>query len=131
MRGSVLILGTLGLCCAAAPADAKDRAKSVSGPNPALSGIGRLAPARAVPMASAKPRISFTNDSVVRFDGTAADRRAIVGSVPLMGPIAAEFGLFSITGASPKDRELKRTDPLADVQPRRSKVAAVGLRMSF
>ena len=138
MRGSVLLLGALGLCFAAASVCAKNRPKDPSKltpdllpANPGLSGIGRSAPDRKARGPSGKVRLSFTNESIVRFDGTAADRRAIVGSMPVMGPVAAELGLFSITGASPKERELKRNDPLADVQPRRSKVAAVGLRMSF
>ena len=138
MRGSVLLLGALGLCFAAGSACAKNRPKTagklipeLGEHNPGLSGIGRLGADRKARGGPSKPRVNFANDTIVRFDGTAADRRAIVGSVPLMGPVAAELGLFSITGASPKERELKRNDPLADVQPRRSKVAAVGLRMSF
>jgi hypothetical protein len=51
--------------------------------------------------------------------------------MPLVGPLAAEVGLFSVTGASPKEREVKGTDSIRGVQPRRSRVAAVGLRMSF
>jgi hypothetical protein len=90
-----------------------------------------LRPDRAQPFRSQGPSIRFTNDSIIREDGSPGDRRAVVGSVPLVGPVAAEVGLFSVTGATVKERELKRTDPMADVQPRRSRVAAVGLRMSF
>jgi hypothetical protein len=49
----------------------------------------------------------------------------------VLGPLAAEVGLFSVSGAKPGERELKRTDPMADVRPRSSRVAAVGLRMQF
>ena len=132
MRGSCsLAVCAVGLCLAA-PVAAQDRGDRLSGPrNPALTGLGRFAPDRAQPFRSLGPSIRFTNDSIIREDGSPGDRRAVVGSVPLVGPVAAEVGLFSVTGATVKERELKRTDPMADVQPRRSRVAAVGLRMSF
>jgi hypothetical protein len=72
-----------------------------------------------------------SNQSAVGQDGSPGSQRAIVGSLPLVGPVAAEVGLFSVTGATIKEREFRRTDPVADVQPRRSRVAAVGLRMRF
>jgi hypothetical protein len=122
------------LCAAAlgiaAPAEARDRPKAPPEHNPAITGIGRVTPNRAPPVAAA-PRIRFANDSIIREDGTPGDRRAVVGSMPLIGPLAAEVGLFSVTGATPKEREVKRSDLVTDVQPRRSRVAAVGLRMSF
>lgn len=132
MRGrSSLAACALGLCLAV-PAEAQDRGGgALSGHHPALTGLGRLVPDRPQPLFGHSPRIRFTNDSIVREDGTPGDRRSVVGSIPLVGPVAAEVGLFSVTGASPKERELKRSDPMADVQPRRSRVAAVGLRMSF
>ncbi|HEY0148172.1 MAG TPA: hypothetical protein VGB70_04140 [Allosphingosinicella sp.] len=132
MRGFALVTGAVSLCFAAAsPSEAKKRPKAPPGYNPALSGIGRVAPTPAPPLPSNRLRVQFTNDSIIRYDGTPADRRALVGTIPLMGPVAAELGLFSVTGASTKERELRKTDPVADVQPRRSKVAAVGLRMRF
>jgi hypothetical protein len=132
MRGRAAIAGcVLGLVLAA-PAQAQDRGVRVQGlGNPALTGFGRLLPDRPAPRYAQGPRIRFTNDSIIREDGSPGDRRAVVGSVPLVGPLAAEVGLFSVTGANMKERELKRTDPVADVQPRRSRVAAVGLRMNF
>ena len=131
MRGrSALAVCTFGLCLAG-PADAQGFGPSASGPNPALSGISRLSPERAPPRVSAAPSILFANDAVIREDGTPGDRRSVVGSLPLVGQVAAEVGLFSVTGASPKEREFKRTDRISDVQPRRSRVAAVSLRMNF
>lgn len=131
MRGGVALAAcTLGLSLAA-PAEARDR--EISGPSvhdPAVTGLSRLAPDRPRPLPQS-PRIRFTNDSIIREDGRPGDRRAVVGSFPLAESVAAEVGLFSVTGADLKERELKRTDPMADVQPRRSRVAAVGLRMSF
>ena len=118
--------------CASAPADARDRGKVSVAHNPAITASGRLTPVRLSPLAAAQgSRIRFTNDSIIRQDGTPGDRRAVVGSMPVIGLLAAEVGLFSVTGASMKERELKGADPLADIVPRRSRVAAVGLRMRF
>lgn len=116
--------------CAAAPAQARDPAEPAARHNPAITGLGRLASGLATARAQG-PRIRFGNDSIIREDGTPGDRRSVVGSMPLLGPLAAEVGLFSVTGASPKEREAKGGDRLIDLQPRRSRVAAVGLRMSF
>ncbi|HEX9953722.1 MAG TPA: hypothetical protein VGB48_00720 [Allosphingosinicella sp.] len=97
-----------------------------------MSGIDRFRAAEpAPPVASARQPLRFYNDTIIREDGTPPDRRAIVGSMPLVGPVEAELGLFSVTGAKVKERELREADPMSDVQPRRSKVAAVGLRMRF
>ncbi len=132
MRGRAALAGCLLGLISAAPAQAQEGGARLGGiGNPALTGLGRLSPDRPAPRYAQGPQIRFTNDSIIREDGSPGDRRAVVGSVPLVGPLAAEVGLFSVTGANMKERELKRTDPLADVQPRRSRVAAVGLRMSF
>ena len=132
MRGRAALSACTLCLCLAMPAEARDRGgdKGLGVHNPALTGLGRLVPDRPQPLPRRGLRVRFTNDSIIREDGTPGDRRAVVGSLPLVGPLAAEVGLFSVTGAVVKERELKRTDPLADVQPRRSRVAAVGLRMS-
>jgi len=132
--GSALTICGLGLCIAM-PAAARDRDKVARAypaqHNPALTGIARSAHQPRQPLAGQGPRIRFSADSVIREDGTPGDRRSVVGTLPLVGDVAAEVGLFSVSGATPKEREFRRSDPLADVQPRRSRVAAVGLRMSF
>jgi hypothetical protein len=121
---------TFGLCLAS-HAGAQSYEGGLNGPNPALSGISRLSPERGPLRVSMAPSVQFTNDTIIRHDGTPGDRRSIVGSLPIAGLVSAELGLFSVTGATVGERELKRTDPIADVQPRRSRVAAVGLRMNF
>jgi hypothetical protein len=125
-------LGAAALC-ATAPAAAQDltSSSSSSSHSPGLTGLGRVTPGRAPPLASPSRRIRFSNEGLIRQDGSPGDRRAVVGSMPLVGPIAAEVGLFSVSGASPKEREVKQGDRMTDVQPRRSRVAAIGLRMSF
>lgn len=124
-------LAVAAICLLATPPAAARGREKPAGHNPALTGIGRVSPgpreARPEPL-----RVRFANDSIVRQDGSPGSRHSIVGSWPLVGPVAAEVGLFSVAGAAPpKERELKRADPLGDVAPRRSRVAAVGLRMSF
>ena len=125
-QGLVLCAAAL---CVAAPAEARDRAKTNH--NPAITGFGRLTPEQPSPLAAPAPVTRFASDSILRDQGTPGDRRAVVGTMPVAGPLAAEVGLFSVSGASPKERELKGSDLVTDVQPRRSRVAAVGLRMSF
>jgi hypothetical protein len=131
--GSALAaVAALGLCpCFAAPCAARDRTVADIAPQPVFSGMARGAE-RATPAARRQGRaIHFADGSILAGEGAPGARHAIVGSLPLVGPVAAEVGLFSVDGATLKEREFKRTDPLADVQPRRSRVAAVGLRMAF
>jgi hypothetical protein len=131
MKGrSALAICAFGLCFAG-QAEARERAKAVRGHNPALTGIGRMSADHPQPLSGAGPRVRFSAESIIREDGTPGDRRSVVGTLPLLGDVAAEVGLFSVRGASPKEREYKRADPMSDIQPRRSRVAAVGLRMSF
>ena len=39
--------------------------------------------------------------------------------------------LFAVTGATVKEKELRRIDPMRDVSPRTSRVAGAGLRVNF
>ena len=131
MRGGLGCAACVMGLCLAGPAGAQGYSAGAAGHNPALTGIGRAAPVRQAPLEPRGPLISFSNDTIIRQDGMPGDRRSIVGSLPLVGSVAAEVGLFSVAAAVVKEREPKRTDPMADVQPRRSRVAAVGLRMNF
>jgi hypothetical protein len=121
----------LCLClCHAAPSTARDLETRDIVRSPAFSGLA-LGGDRAAPPVLRAPNMRLSNQSVARQDGSAGSQHAIIGSLPLVGPVAAEVGLFSVTGATVKEPEFKRTNPVADVQPRRSRVAAVGLRMRF
>jgi hypothetical protein len=131
-RGCSCLAAAAVCLLAASPAAARGKEKQAPLPAPGLV-LNRIAP---LPPEnrnerSEPARIRFSNESIIRQDGSPGSRHSIVGSWPLVGPVAAEVGLFSVAGAMPKERELKRSDPLADVAPRRSRVAAVGLRMSF
>jgi hypothetical protein len=124
-------IAALALCAlGVSPADAKSRETPSGGRAPALIGVGLVTPERDSSHAE-RPRVRFANESIIRQDGSPGARHSIVGSWPVLGPLAAEVGLFSVAGAKPGERELKRTDPLSDVRPRSSRVAAVGLRMRF
>ncbi len=121
----------LALCAlCVAPAAAKPRERHAGISDPTLASIATL-PREGSSRRAARPSVRIATDGIVREDGSTGSRRSIVGSWPVVGPIAAEVGLFSVTGAKNGERELKRTDPIADVQPRSSRVAAVGLRMIF
>ena len=52
-------------------------------------------------------------------------------SVPIPERVDVGLGLFAVTGATMKERELRRTDPIRDVAPRTSRVAGAGLRLNF
>ena len=129
-----LILTTAAPASAREPAKSRsDRAKarasapqSVGTANIALSGIGRTARQRD---GALSPAGDFAT-GMLRQEGPPDSRNSILRSMP-MGPVEAGVGLFSVTGATVRERELRRTDPIGDVAPRRSRVAAVGLRMSF
>jgi hypothetical protein len=130
LRGSSRIAALVLCASTVSPADAKSRETPPGSRAPALIGIGLVAPEREARPAE-RPRLRFANESIIRQDGSPGARHSIVGSWPVLGPLAAEVGLFSVAGAKSGERELKRTDPLADVRPRSSRVAAVGLRMRF
>ena len=65
------------------------------------------------------------------FDEVPIGQRGMIGQLPLHERVALGVGLFSVTGANVKERELKRTDPMRDVAPRTSRVAGAGLRLNF
>jgi len=58
-------------------------------------------------------------------------RSVMLRSVPVYERVDVGVGLFAVTGATVKERELRRTDPMRDVAPRTSRVAGAGLRVNF
>ena len=131
-----LVLSSAAPAFAREPAKTRaDRAKAraalpqqIGTRNFALSGIARPSRQRhAVPLPRAEAEFP---SGMLRQEGPPGSENSILRSLPV-GPVEAGVGLFSVTGATVKERELKRTDPIGDVAPRRSRVAAVGLRMSF
>ncbi|HEX8402570.1 MAG TPA: hypothetical protein VF628_12800 [Allosphingosinicella sp.] len=67
----------------------------------------------------------------VREDGSKATRTGLVGSVPVSSNMNVGVGLFSINRTSPRDRDLRRLQPMRDVNDRGSRMAAVGLSVRF
>ncbi|TFI59484.1 hypothetical protein E2493_04645 [Sphingomonas parva] len=62
---------------------------------------------------------------------TAPPQTRMLRSLPLHEQVDVGLGLFAVTGATVKERELGRTDPIRDVAPRTSRVAGAGLRVNF
>jgi hypothetical protein len=128
-------IATIGFCLVAfVPAEARGR----QGPSPrseshapemvVLSGIDRRTRARALDlMPRHDPSGAGLASSVT--NGRAESR--MLGRLPLHQMVDLGVGLFAVTGASVKERELKRTDPMRDVAPRSSRVAGAGLRVNF
>jgi hypothetical protein len=96
-----------------------------------LSGISRDGPRGRAPALPETGRFGFSSRMVTLPDGSKGKETTLLGSVPLSDRLEAGVGLFSVSGADAKERDHRRIDPLRDVGPRRSRVAAVGLRMRF
>jgi hypothetical protein len=88
-----------------------------------LSGIGR--DAARDPM----PRRDLRDTADGPTSGRAESR--MLGRLPLHQRVDVGIGLFAVTGATVKEREFKRTDPIRDVAPRSSRLAGAGLRVHF
>ena len=129
-------IAAIGLSLAAlAPAEARGRQGPTQRPASrapemvVLSGIDRQARARELDL---MPRYDPSGSGVVAasaLNGRAESR--MLGTMPLHQMVDVGVGLFAVTGASVKERELKRTDPMRDVAPRSSRVAGAGLRVNF
>lgn len=121
---------------AAHPAQARD---PVPNGEYLLTGVavrdGEAAP-RDLPLLSAGPqRVRVSAEKSLTRDGSALQRTGIIGSLPLTRGADVGIGLFSVSGAERIDRaaarEMRRADPMRDVRPRTSRVAAVGVNLRF
>jgi hypothetical protein len=63
--------------------------------------------------------------------GSPANRNGIVGSWPLPGGLRAGVGFFSVTADGRKHADTMRPPPVDSVAPKRQRIAAVGLNLSF
>ena len=136
MRKRCSEVAAIGLCLIAlVPAEARGRPGQ---PRPSengapemvvLSGIDRETRARELDL---MPRYDPSGAGLA---ATAALGRPgesrMLGRLPLHQMVDLGVGLFAVTGASVKERELKKTDPMRDVAPRSSRVAGAGLRVNF
>ena len=136
LRGCTGLSAILACLAAGSAADARarsgpDRERALAGPafSVALSGIDRNRGRR-------EPSLLPRGDREIRPSGDplldmAPAQRGMLGRLSLDAGVDVGLGLFSVNGANAKERELKRSDPIRDVAPRRSRVAGAGLRLSF
>lgn len=93
-----------------------------------LSGIGRKRLSREPAMMPLRdPDLRAPADGPV----AAIAQSGMLGRLPLHERVDIGVGLFAVTGASFKEREFRRTDPMRDVAPRMSRVAGAGVRVNF
>jgi hypothetical protein len=75
--------------------------------------------------------IGVSAQPFVRENGTKGRRSGLVGSVPVSSSMNLGLGLFSINKTSARDRDLRRLQPMRDVNERGSTMAAIGLSVRF
>ncbi len=102
------------------PSDAEARGRQ----SDFLSADGALFPERA-------QGVGLATQPFVRDDGARGTRTGLIGSLPLTENTNLGVGLFSVNRISPRERDLKRMQPMRDVNERRSTMAAVGLSVRF
>ena len=68
---------------------------------------------------------------MIREDGSRSVSRTVVGSMPVADNIDIGIGLFSVRGASNKERNFARSRPMRDVFGQDKRIAAVGFSLRF
>ena len=97
-----------------------------------LSGIGRESPPNETArMLRRDKRVQMAGDPLLGLDGLPAMRNGMVGRLPILDRVDVGLGLFTVTGATNRERDIRKTDPMRDVAPRTSRVAGAGLRVNF
>ncbi|QAY76939.1 hypothetical protein [Sphingosinicella sp. BN140058] len=76
-------------------------------------------------------RVQMAGDPLLGLDGLPVMTNGMVGRLPILDRVDVGLGLFTVTGASTRERELRKTDPIRDVAPRTSRLAGAGLRVNF
>jgi hypothetical protein len=97
-----------------------------------LSGIGRESRSNETArMLRRDRRMEMAGDPLLGLDGLPTLSNGMVGRLPIVDRVEMGLGLFTVTGATVRERELRRSDPMRDVAPRTSRVAGAGLRVNF
>jgi len=96
-----------------------------------LSGIVRAPRSDTAKMLRRDRRMQMAGDPLLGLDGLPVMTNGMVGRLPILDRVDVGLGLFTVTGASTRERELRKTDPIRDVAPRTSRVAGAGLRVNF
>ena len=75
--------------------------------------------------------VGVSSQPFVREDGSRGTRTGLVGSVPAAPNMNVGIGLFSINRTNARERDMRRLQPMRDVNERGSRMAAVGLSVRF
>ena len=75
--------------------------------------------------------VSASRLPLVSDDGSKAVRRGIIGSWQIAKDTNIGVGLLSVTGASTKERDFRRSQPVRDTGVHDKRIAAVGLSFRF
>jgi hypothetical protein len=75
--------------------------------------------------------IAIAQTPMIREDGSQTVRSTVVGSVPIGENVNIGIGLFSVRGASTRERNFARSRPMQDVFAHDKRIAAVGFSLRF
>jgi hypothetical protein len=75
--------------------------------------------------------LGLSRRTLAQQDGSPASRNGIVGSWSLSPGMQAGVGLFSVTADGRKQADTRRMPSTGDVAPKRQRITAVGLSLSF
>lgn len=75
--------------------------------------------------------VSASRLPLVKEDGSPGVRRGIIGSWQIAKDTNIGVGLLSVTGASVRERDFKRSQPIRDTGVHDKRIAAVGLSFRF
>jgi hypothetical protein len=75
--------------------------------------------------------LGLSRRTLTQQDGSPASRNGVVGSWSLSPGMQAGVGLFSVTADSRKQADTRRMPSTDSVAPKRQRIAAVGLSLSF
>jgi hypothetical protein len=75
--------------------------------------------------------VGVTRRTLTQQDGSLANRSGVVGSWSLAPRVDAGVGLFSVTADARKQADTTRMPSTDSVAPKRRRIAAVGLKVSF
>ena len=75
--------------------------------------------------------VGLSRHSLIQQDGSQANRNGVVGSWSLANGVQAGVGLFSVTADGRKHADTSRMPSSDSVAPKRQRIAALGLSLSF
>jgi hypothetical protein len=113
-------------------------AKPVCGQNIAPAAGPTLAPPAAEPdrgtdlaLRQAPQGLSVSARPFTEADGSRGRTRGLIGNLPIARNLNIGLGLLEVTRTSPREKALRRVQPMKDVGGTHDRIAAVGLKLSF